>query len=235
MYGDGDFAAAAKHLEGAFALAPANGRVLGNSATLLNLLGRRNEAVALWEAVALHDPVNVYALFNLGTSQINAGRLDEAIASYRTVLNLSPGNGVAHYQVGVAMLLKGDGSGALAEFGRESVEVFRMIGTPMAYHALGRRAESNAALAELIARYETAATYNIAGVHAFCGEADRAFDCLEKERTNGGAFVEIVVDPLFSNLYDDPRWVPFLRQIGKAPEQLAKISFRVTPPKRDST
>jgi hypothetical protein len=105
----------------------------------------------------------------------------------------------------------------------------------MAYHALGRKAESDAALAELTAKYEKAATYNIAGVHAFRGEADRAFEWLEKERTSGGAFVEIVVDPLFSNLYDDPRWVPFLGQIGKAPEQLAKISFKVTPPERDST
>ncbi len=228
MYGDGDFVAAAKHLERASALAPANLRVLGNSATLLNLLGRKDEAVALWEALALRDPVNVNASFNLGTSQINAGRLDEAIASYRTVLSLSPGNPVAHYQVGVARLLQGDGSGALAEFEQETAEVFRLIGLPMAYHALGRKAESDSALAELVAKYEQAATYNIAGVHAFRGEADRAFERLEQERANGGAFVEIVVDPLFSNLYDDPRWIHFLRQIGKAPEQLAQISFEVT-------
>ncbi len=45
-----------------------------------------------------------------------------------------------------------------------------------------------------------------------------------------GTFAEIVLDPLFVNLYDDPRWVPFLRRIGKAPEQLAKIAFALTPP-----
>ena len=55
-------------------------RVLGNSATLLNLLGRRNEALALRTAITVRDPVNVNARFNLGTSQINAGRLDEAVA-----------------------------------------------------------------------------------------------------------------------------------------------------------
>jgi hypothetical protein len=38
------------------------------------------------------------------------------------------------------------------------------------------------------------------------------------------------LDPLFANQYDAPRWVRFLRTIGKAPEQLAKISFKVTPP-----
>jgi TolB-like protein/Flp pilus assembly protein TadD len=230
MYGDSDFAAAAKHLEHAFALDPANGRVLGNSATLLNLLGRKREAVALWKAITVRDPVNVNAQFNLGTSQLNAGRLDEALASFRTVLSLSPSNGIAHYQMGVAMLLKGDGNGSLAEFEQEPVEVFRMIGLPMAYHAGGRKAESDAALAALIAKYEKDANYNIAGIHAFRREADRAFERLEKERNDGGTFAEIVVDPLFANLYDDPRWVPFLRKIGKAPEQLAKISFKVTPP-----
>jgi TolB-like protein/Flp pilus assembly protein TadD len=228
MYGESDFAAAAKYLEHAFGMDPANARVLGNSATLLNLLGRKNEALTLWEAITARDPVNVNALFNLGTSQINAGRLDRAIASYRTVLSLSPGNGVAHYQMGVAMLLRGDANGALAEFDQESVEVFRMIGLPMAYHALGRKADSDAALAGLIAKYEKDATYNIAGIHAFRNEADRAFEWLEKERRNGGTFAEIVVDPLFGNLYDDPRWVPFLRKVGKAPEQLARISFKVT-------
>jgi tetratricopeptide (TPR) repeat protein len=104
------------------------------SATLLNLLGRPNQALALWEAVTIRDPVNVNALFNLGTSQINAGRLDEAMASYRTVLSLSPNNGVAHYQLGIAMLLSGDANGALVEFEQEAVEAFRMIGLPMAYH-----------------------------------------------------------------------------------------------------
>ena len=230
MYGDSDFAAAAKHLEHAFALDPANGRVLGNSATLLNLLGRKGEAVALWKAITVRDPVNINALFNLGTSQLNAGRLDQALASFRTVLSLSPSNGIAHYQMGVAKLLEGDANGALEEFEREPVEVFRMIGLPMANHAAGKKAESDAALAQLIAKYEKDANYNTAGIHAFRGEADRAFERLEKERTDGGTFAEIVVDPLFANLYDDPRWVPFLRKIGKAPEQLATISFKVTPP-----
>ena len=41
---------------------------------------------------------------------------------------------------------------------------------------------------------------------------------------------EIVVENLFDNIHDDPRWLPFLRKLGKAPEQLAKIEFKVTLP-----
>ena len=38
------------------------------------------------------------------------------------------------------------------------------------------------------------------------------------------------IEPLFANLHDDPRWLPFLRSQGKAPEQLAAIKFKVTLP-----
>ena len=36
---------------------------------------------------------------------------------------------------------------------------------------------------------------------------------------------------LFGNIHDDPRWLPFLESIGKAPEQLEAIEFNVTLPK----
>ena len=42
-----------------------------------------------------------------------------------------------------------------------------MIGLPMAYHALGRKADSEAALAAVIAKYKKDAPYNIAYVCAF--------------------------------------------------------------------
>jgi hypothetical protein len=42
---------------------------------------------------------------------------------------------------------------------------------------------------------------------------------------------EIVDETLFDKIYSDPRWLPFLRKIGYAPEQLAQIKFKVTLPK----
>ena len=42
---------------------------------------------------------------------------------------------------------------------------------------------------------------------------------------------EIVGESLFDKIHSDPRWLPFLRKIGKAPEQLAQIKFKVTLPK----
>jgi TolB-like protein len=230
MYGDNDLASAALHLERALAIDPADLRVLTTSATLLQSLGRLDEALALEEAAVRRDPVNVTTLFNLGYHQRMAGRLDAAIASFRTVLSLSPSNGGAHCQLGVA-LLKGDAKGALAEIAQETSEIYKMIGLPMAYQALGRKADSDAALAALIAKYEKDAPYNIASVYAFRGEADQAFKWLDKAVEYGdGGLGEIVTDNLFDKIHADPRWLAFLRKIGKAPEQLAKIEFKVTLP-----
>jgi len=231
MYGDNDLAGAALHLERALALEPADLRVLTTSATLLQSLGRLDEALALEEAAVRRDPVNVTALFNLGYHQRMAGRLDAAIASFRTVLSLSPSNGGAHCQLGVALLLKGDAKGALAEIEQETSEIYKMIGLPMAYHALGRKADSDAALAALIVKYEKDAPSNIASVYAYRGEADKAFVWLDKAVEYGdGGLGEIVTDNLFDKIHADPRWLAFLRKIGKAPEQLAKIEFKVTLP-----
>jgi TolB-like protein/Tfp pilus assembly protein PilF len=231
MYGDNDLAGAAEHFNRALALDPSDLDVLRNSATLLSLLGRLDEALALEQAVVRRDPVNVAALFNLGLYQKYAGRLDAAIATYHTVLSLAPGRGNAHAQISNALLLKGDAPGALAEIEQETSEVTKMIGLPMAYHALGRKADSDAALAALIAKWEKDWSYNIAYVYACRGEADKAFAWLDKAvEYNDPGIGEIVTENLFDKIHADPRWLAFLRKVGKAPEQLAKIEFNVTLP-----
>jgi tetratricopeptide (TPR) repeat protein len=237
MFGDNDFAGAAEHFKRALALDRTDSDVLRNSAVLLGSLGRLDEALALDEAIVRRDPVNVAALYNLGIDRRAAGQFDAAIASLRTVLSLSPGRGGAHAQLGNALLLKGDAQDALVEIEQETSEVWKMMGLSMAYHALGRKADSDAALAALIAKYEKDSPYNIAYVYAFRGQADTAFTWLDKAIEYGDTGLgEIVTENLFDKIHADPRWLPFLRKLGKAPEQLAKIEFKVTLPQaEDST
>jgi len=146
------------------------------------------------------------------------------------VLSLSPNRSNAHAEIGNALLLKGDATAALAEIEQEKSEVWRMIDLPMAYCALGRKADADAALDALIAKYEKDASYNIAHVYAFCGDADKAFEWLDKAIAyQDGGLAEIVTENLFDKIHSDPRWLPFLRKIGKAPDQLARIEFKVPP------
>jgi len=162
--------------------------------------------------------------------QRRTGRYDAAIASYRTVLSLSPSRGNAHAQLGTALLRKGDAAAALAEIEQEKSEADWGISLPMAYCALGRKAEADAALNALIAKYEKDSAYNIAYVYAFCGDADKAFEWLDKAVAyQDPGLSEIVTENLFDKIHSDPRWLPFLRKLGKAPEQLAKIEFKMPP------
>jgi tetratricopeptide (TPR) repeat protein len=162
--------------------------------------------------------------------QLYAGRYDAAIASFHSLLNLNPNAGLVHAAVGYTLLLKGDAPAALAEIEQEKSESDRMIGLPMAYCALGRKADADAALNVLIAKWEKDCAYNIASVYAFCGDADKAFEWLDKAVAyHDPGLGDIVVQNLFANIPSDPRWLPFLRKIGKAPDQLAKIEFKMPP------
>ena len=231
QYGN-DYASAAKHYEHALTLDPTDLEVLRNAGTFLSNLGRLDEALALEEAIVRRDPVNITALTGLGICQLGSGRYDEAIASLRTAVSLNPSRGGVHAQLGMALLVKGDAAGALAETEQETLETFRMGGLAMAYHALGRKADADSALAALIAKYEKVASYNIAYIYAFRGEADQAFAWLDKalEYHDSGLPELGMPNKLFDKIHSDPRWLPFLRKIGKAPDQLAKIKFKVTLP-----
>ena len=227
----GELTTAARQFERALTIDPNNLDTLGSAALLLQTLGRLNEALVLDEVIVRRDPVNVRALYNLGTDQLWAGHFDEAIATFRTVLNLSPDRSGTHATIGQALLLKGDARGGLEEIQRETSELWRMVGLPMAFYALGRKADSDATLAALIAEYTKDAPYNVASVYAFRGEADEAFEWLDKavEYEDAG-LAEILTENLFDKIHTDPRWPLFLRKLGKAPEQLAKIEFKVTLP-----
>ncbi len=228
---ENDFAGAANHFERALTLDPTDLDVLQDAAFFLFDLGRMDEAVALQQAVVRRDPVNTTSLHYLGVYQRYSGRYDEAIAAFRTALSLNPGRGAVHFALGVALMLRGDAAGALAEVEQETDEGWRMTGLPMAYHALGRKSDSDTALAALIAKHETDSSCDIAYVYAFRGEADQAFAWLDKAVAyHDPGLGEIVPQNLFDKIHSDPRWLPFVRKIGKAPDQLAKIKFKMTLP-----
>jgi len=228
---DNDPAGAARHLERALEVDRNDPDVLSDCSVVLGMLDRLDDAMAVDAVIVRRDPINVRALYNLAYHQRLAGRLDEAIATYRTILKLAPDIGGARADLANALLLKGDARGAQAEIEEETSGIWKAIGLPMVYHALGRKAESDAAVAALALDPEKGGPYNIAYVHAFRGDADKAFEWLGKAaHYGGGGLSEITSENLFGPIRSDPRWLPFLRSIGKDTESLAKIEFKVTLP-----
>ena len=230
---DGNLAAAAQHFQRALELDPGNLTVLANTEVFILNLGRMNEAIALDQYMAGHDPANPANFGALGDDYRFAGRWNESITAYRTALSLSPKYKFAHLNIGTVLLVgKGDAAGALKEMQAEPDEVARTQGLALAYHALGRKTEADAALALLIAKHEKQVSYNIAAVYAYRGAANRAFEWLDKAvGYQDTGLAAVFHEPLFGKIHDDARWLPFLRKLGKAPDQLAAIKFKMTLPK----
>ena len=229
---DHDLVAAAQHYKYALSLEPTNPIVLQDSSNFLVKLGRLDEAIAIKEYLVTRDPLNVISHQSLAGVYSLVGRLDEAIASYRTALLLAPSSSRTHWHLGNALLRKGENEAALKAFQLEPIEVNRLLGLVMAYHALGQTAESDAELAASMEKYEREFASSIAMVLAYRGEVDRAFAWLDKTvQYNGGGLTWVHLAPEFADLHDDPRWLPFLESIGTSPEQLDAIEFSVTLPK----
>ena len=230
-YFDNDLRAAARHLERALALDPTDLSILGGVAGMLFNLGRLDQSIAVNEYLNTRDPLNPSGHWNLCLGYQSVGRWEASIVSAKTTLRLSPGTAGAQYLIGVALLFQGEASAALEAMQREELEAFRLIGLSLAYHALGDAPASDAALAELIDKYEKGWAFRIASVMAYRNEADHAFEWLDKAVENSDDYLaEILGEPLFANIKSDPRWLPFLESIGMSPEQLAAIEFEVKLP-----
>ena len=227
-----DRAAAAPFYEKALALGPRDVRIIGGAGIFLQNLGRPDEASVLLRYQVAHDPANPNSYNNLGSSYYFAGRWDQAIEIGRTVLALSPGFAQERSSIGTAILLaEGDPADALKEMQAEPDDLARASGTAMALHTLGRKAESDAAMAALIAQHADRGATFIASAFAWRGDIDRAFEWLDKAiAAQDPNLSTIHLEPLLANLHEDPRWLPLLHKLGQAPDQLAKIPFKVTPP-----
>jgi tetratricopeptide (TPR) repeat protein len=228
-----DYAAAAGHLEQGLALDPTNLEIIGVASSVARRLGRLELAIGLADYVVSRDPVNVDAYDGLGLAYRYNGQLDESIAAYRKLLSLAPDSGWEHTALGNVLVQKGELEAALAEYQKEPLESFRLGGLTIAYHALGRKAESDAALAEWIRKYPDTKPFSVASVRAFRGEIDEAFEMLDKAaRQHDLDLGSLAVYPTFAAMHGDPRWLPLLRRLGMAPEQLAAVKFDIHVPKQ---
>ena len=234
MANDNDPVLAASFLEQAIKLDPGNPDIISNAASLLFFLGRYQESIAFNEYANARDPVNPVGFSNVGYLYMVVGRLEDAVAAYEEVLRLSPDYLGGYYYLGTALLLMGKPQAAQAAMQQEQYPVYRLLGEAVAYHSLGDSRASDAALAEVIAKFEAEWAYNIAYVLAYRNEADRAFKWLDKAVEYGDTgLVEVMAKPEFANIHNDRRWMPFLESIGKSPAQLAAIEFKVSLPEGD--
>ena len=185
------------------------------ASVLADSLGRKAQAIAYARRAVLHDPLSYIAHGNLALRCLNSDLLDEADAALQEALRLSPRAGLLPTVLGTLRLEQQRPQEALDAFQQEEIEALRLAGVAMGQFALGRVAESDATLEQLIERCADHGALQIAEALAYRGDVDRAFEWLERayqQRDSG--LPQMRSWPLLRNLHADPRWQPFLQKIG---------------------
>jgi TolB-like protein/Tfp pilus assembly protein PilF len=215
MNHDWDWRGAEVSFSRALELEPGNARVLVPAGVLATNLGRLDEGISLYRRAAAQDPLRASAFSNLGLTLDAAGRHGEAEVEFRRALMLAPLGTAVHSLLSMNLATQGRGEEALRVAGREPEQFFRLWALAIVCHMLGRPAESEQALKELLENWSDEGGYQIAAVFAARGDADAAFEWLERayaQRDPG--LCEIKSSPPLRSLHVDPRWAAFLRKMG---------------------
>ena len=210
-----DWTGARAAFDKALALEPQNAVVLLGASGLQASLGNFDEALALNRRAVALDPLSVVAHLSLGMHAYYAGQQQLARDALQKALAISPNSPEAHYLLGLVYLEQSRAQQALAEFEKDQSSSERSVGEALAYAALQRGPQADAALQQLIANYQGQAAYQIAEVYAFRGDSGHALKWLEVARAHRDAGLSgLQGDPLLKNLAGDARFSAFLQALG---------------------
>jgi TolB-like protein/DNA-binding winged helix-turn-helix (wHTH) protein/Flp pilus assembly protein TadD len=211
---DWDWGTANTSLTKAAALEPGSAEVFRIRSILSKVLGNLDQAIKLAKQAIALDPLRANSQAGLGHYLYAAGKYDDAQAALRKALDLNPQVAFVHSILGKILIAEAKPQQALAEIEKEPNDWEKLTGHALVYRALGREKNSNAALAELIAKHDTDSAYQIAEAYAFRGELDKSFEWLErayKQRDPG--LTQIKADPLLKNLRHDARYTDLLKKM----------------------
>jgi tetratricopeptide (TPR) repeat protein len=212
---DWDWAAAQREADLSVSLAKNNSFALYAAGDIASVLGRWEQAETLFRQALAVDPLDADTHNVFSWVLFHAGRFAEAEAEGRRVLEIRPSFASGHFALGLYLLAQGKSQAALSEIKQEEIEGFRSAALAMAFHALRRRADSDAALRRAERDSAQDVAYEIACAHAFRGEADAAFQWLDRAYVQKDYLLEdIKGEWALKSLENDPRHKAFLRKMN---------------------
>ena len=217
MAHDWDFRGAEAAYARALGSEPRNATVLRGAGVLALTLGRIEEAIQLYRRALEQDPLSSATHNNLGIALRAAGRFKDAESAYRKALELAPQRVGTHSVLSLALLAQNQGEDALEEAMREPEEAWRLWALAIIHHAMGDVATSEGELQELALKYGDDTAYQVAEVYAARGDANAAFQWLERAHAQrDGGLMDVKTSPYLHSLHNDPRWLTFLAKMGLA-------------------
>lgn len=215
---DFDWSAAERSFERAIALNPSYVFARMPYAICLMSTGRFSDAERQLLAARRLDPLSPAPSNVLGRLYVSWQQPDRAIAHLRQALELSPQMDLAWQQLGHAYLQKHMGAEAIAAFQRAAALSGARDSAHLAYAyaVTGSTHEARRILADLEGRPDGGSQlqYHLALAHAGLGDADRAFEWLERGFDAQASFMNgVFVDRAFAPLHDDPRWPALVKRL----------------------
>ena len=212
---DFDFAGAEAQFRRALELAPQNPDVMRNLASLLAVLGRPNEAVALAQRAIALDPLRTAGQRSLSLFLTSLGRYDEAEAALHKSIALQPQSAANYMQLATIQILRGNPAAAVELAKQETDPFWRTYALALACFAHGDRAEADAELKKLTDEDADDSGSQIAQVYALRKEPEKMFEWLEHAwMTHDPGVMEMLSDPFLLAYKDDPRFIAFVQKIG---------------------
>jgi TolB-like protein/DNA-binding winged helix-turn-helix (wHTH) protein/Tfp pilus assembly protein PilF len=230
----GDEARYEEEIRIAAALAPEDPLVLSVLARNAAKEQDLTESIDLQSRAVALDPLSLVGHLNLGAYLFYAGRFESAEAEWRAALELAGASAPAANELtrdlavalGESAVARQRSDSALAlveswlEMGKERDYLLALI-----YHALGRTADADAALARLreAGSHDEWASRKVIEVYAYLGQTDEAFEWLARavnqiQRAHPRApatvawKVELRHSPFVTTLHEDPRWQAWLAE-----------------------
>jgi hypothetical protein len=214
---DLDLTGGEDQLRQALELEPNNAWALSLAGMLAGWRGDFDKAIKIMQSSVAGDPVNSSRYRDLANILFFARKYPGAMDTYRKRLDMNPGDREKHQFIGRVLLAKGDSLGALAEMDRETDDQRRLSNSyrVLAYDALGRKAEADAALTYLEQKDDD--PYGIGRAYANRGDRDQAFKWFDRAyRQRDSSLLAAKVDPLLKNVQSDSRFTVVLKRLGLA-------------------
>lgn len=212
---DLDLTSAAESYAKALSLATEN-PVVADGASILELkLGNFDRALALSRSVLERDPLSGAVWHNLGYIAHTAGRFDDSVTAFHRAIELSPDRLASRAMLSIVLLDQGLIDEAKAQAKSEPDDFWRSWALAIIHARSGETEDSDRSVSKLDESYVTADAFQLAEVCAARGEADKAFEWLNKaldERDPGVTHAKASVH--LRSLYDDPRWKELMKKLG---------------------
>jgi Tfp pilus assembly protein PilF len=215
QYYDWDWAASEAEGRRALSVDPTNSRALMMAGELSSTLGHGDDAERQIRAALASDPLNTIVRSSLGFVQYYAGRFASADASFRKMLDLAPDFAWTRWFLAKTLLAEGKPDEALAMVRLEAGEEDRLQLLPIMLQATGHKAEADEALKALATKFSATSAYFVAMTYAYRNDRDLALQWLDRAyKQKDASLAEIVGEPLFKNLANDPRYKAFRRKMN---------------------